>query len=77
MKALYVFGTALGIIGGLILFKYGLPADVSKHGHIGYIAAQDDPQEAAKWNRYWWYSRLGLFFVLTGSIVQAIASVSG
>ena len=53
-------GLVLTIIGGVILFKFGLTADVNPQGNIYIIAENKDETEIAKGKLYIWMGRLGV-----------------
>lgn len=60
------FGLVLGIVGVLLIWRYGLPEHLSRTGAIHLILEQSDDHEASKANDYVWTSRLGLSVVLVG-----------
>ena len=65
-------GLSIDVVGVAVVFFYGLPARVSKGG-IGFIALeQDDPDEAAKWERYNFRSRCGGVLILLGFGLQIV-----
>jgi hypothetical protein len=63
-------GLIFDIIGVLILFKFGLPSEVSKTGSISIIAEQTDEDEVRKWKKYNLFSKIGLAFILIGFFLQ-------
>ena len=63
-------GLTFDIVGVLILFKYGLPADVSKNGSIGLILEQTDKKAIDKWNKYNICSRIDLGLIIVGFLFQ-------
>jgi hypothetical protein len=67
-------GLLFDLIGVLILFKYGLPSDVDKNGHIGLILEQEDEDEKNKWKKYNFRSKIGLGFISIGFIFQIISN---
>jgi hypothetical protein len=67
-------GLVLDIIGVVVLFKYGLPADVSPGGIIGLALEQTDKKEAERFIQYQWRSRLGLTAILAGFAIQLISN---
>jgi len=63
-------GLTFDIFGVVILFKYGLPADVSKHGN-GFLVVETINQKAIdKWNKYNTWSRVGLVLIIAGFACQ-------
>lgn len=66
-------GLTLDIFGVIILFKYGLPADVSKHGN-GFLVVESINQKAIdKWNKYNIRSRVGLGLIIVGFVCQIVS----
>ncbi|MCW3082950.1 MAG: hypothetical protein JWP12_316 [Bacteroidetes bacterium] len=77
MKTCYlinVIGLCFDLIGVLILFKYGLPADVSRDGIQSMNMAGADPDEAKKWKKYNILSRIALLFLICGGVLQIIST---
>jgi hypothetical protein len=78
MSYLYIlssFGLLLDMVGAIMLFKYGLPSEVSKEGNITIVMEQTDEKEIEKWKKYNRYSKFALTFLLTGFLLQFIPSV--
>ncbi|MBC7557527.1 MAG: hypothetical protein H7195_11265 [Chryseobacterium sp.] len=67
-------GLVFDIIGVILLFKYGLPSEVSKTGAIGLIMEQTDESEVAKWRKYNLFSKIGLSFILVGFLFQLVSN---
>jgi hypothetical protein len=55
---LNALGLGAGLIGSVLLFRFGLPPNVHSGGQSALLLEQDDPAEAAKAIRY---DRLGRF----------------
>lgn len=70
-------GLICDIIGVVMLFKYGLPAEVNQHGHSFLIGEQDDEEEKIKWKKYNFLSKIALGFLLLGFVLQFIAVILG
>jgi hypothetical protein len=69
-----VAGLVLDIIGALMLWRYGLPEEVSRSGAIHLIGEQEDAAEKALARRYDWLARLGLTLLILGFVLQLIGS---
>lgn len=74
-QILNIIGLLLDITGVIILFKYGLPADVNPYGHTYLIAEQEDDQEKIKAKKYKKLSRMALTLIIIGCLFQASSSV--
>lgn len=72
--SLNIIGLFLDISGVIILFFYGLPAEVDKNGYNYYIGEEEDGMEKKKYKRYKKISRIGLALIFLGFIFQAGAS---
>lgn len=69
-KIMNTIGLLLDIFGVLILFKYGLPADVNKYGEIPMAFEGVDESEKRRYKKYEFRSRIGLTFLVLGFICQ-------
>lgn len=68
-------GLTFDIIGIIVLFKYGLPQEINKHGHGYLIVEQEDEEEKIKWEKYYFRSKLGLTSLIIGFILQIISTM--
>jgi len=68
-------GLISDIVGGLILFKFGLPSEVSANGIGGISLASPDPIALAKYLHFKKWSRIGLSLVLIGFAGQLLATL--
>jgi hypothetical protein len=59
VRWLTVAGLVLDVIGVLVLWRYGLPEEVSRSGAIRFIAEQEDAAEKALARHYDRLARLG------------------
>ena len=75
-QILNCIGLTFDIIGVIMLFKYGLPSDVNKHGHGFLILEQEDDDEKKKWKKYNFLSRMGLLLIIIGFIFQMCSNFS-
>ena len=67
------FGLFLDIVGVVLLFKFGLPADVSKDGNVS-LAWGKDEDEAKKWERYKCLSWIALCCLVFGFSLQIVSN---
>ncbi len=74
-----MFGLALGIIGVIIIFRYGPPQpDLSEGiplGIEGPAVAAHDANIAALRHTYSVWSHIGLGFILAGFVAQLVAEI--
>ena len=68
-------GLILDILGAFLIYKYGLPEDVSKTGVIYRVIEQEDEDEKLKAIKYDKYSRTGFGLLIMGFILQLISSL--
>lgn len=70
-----IIGLLFDIIGVLVLFKFGLPPDVSRGGLSYYVSLETDRDEERKANKYINISRLALGFIVLGFFFQLISNL--
>ena len=72
-------GLILDIIGVVLLFKYGLPAEVRKTGgmEILYPGGKSDEEAGRKYEYYKLRSRIGLGCLIVGFSLQLISNFVG
>jgi hypothetical protein len=70
-------GLVFDIIGVLLLFKYGLPSEISSTGSIGLSLQGTDRNEIKKWKTYFLWSKIGLSFILIGFAFQLFSNCIG
>ena len=73
---LNISGLFLDIVGVIILFKFGLPADIRRGGITQVITEQIDQEEADKAARYDRWSSVGLITLIVGFLVQGAGSAA-
>ena len=66
-------GLLLDIVGVVLLFRFGLPPDVSRTGAVGWTLGTDEA-EALKARRYDCWSWTALALIVTGFVLQIIAA---
>ncbi len=69
-KVLNSSGLVLDICGAVLLFKYGLPAEISRTGATYIITEQSDEAEVKKARKYDRLGRLGLALLVGGFVLQ-------
>jgi hypothetical protein len=69
-----VAGLVLDIIGVVMLFRYGLPAEISRSGAQAITTEQADPAEQALARRYDCLARLALLCLIAGFFLQLIGA---
>jgi hypothetical protein len=70
-----VIGLTFDIIGVLMLFKYGLPSDLNKNGHISMVLEQVDNDEIHKYKKYERLSYVALVSIIIGFILQGLSTL--
>jgi hypothetical protein len=71
-------GLIAGIIGALVLFKFGLPADVDRQGHIYRVISDVNHEEIRKGKIYDRWGKVGLALLVIGFALQLASNhVSG
>jgi hypothetical protein len=68
-------GLVLNIVGTLLVWRYGLPAPLSRDGAINIIAEQTDNSEKAEAAKYDCKARLGIGLLLLGFALQLVSSL--
>ncbi|WP_426701171.1 hypothetical protein ACPPVV_17660 [Rhodanobacter sp. Col0626] len=71
-------GLVAGIIGALLLFKFGLPADIDRKGLIHRVTSDVDHDEIRKGKLYDRWGKVGLAFLVIAFVLQLASNhVSG
>ncbi len=68
-------GLIFNVIGAILLFKFGLPENINREGHINLILEQEDEGEKRKAQKYDFWGKTGLVFIIIGFIFQLIGSL--
>lgn len=63
------------IFGALLLWRYGLPADVRRDGKYFLVINDGDEVEKAKAKKYDRYSRYAIILLLTGFTLQLLSNL--
>lgn len=72
--AINTLGLFFDIFGAGLLFKFGLPENISRSGAINLIAEQTDEEEKKKATRYDMWGKIGLSALMFGFVLQAISN---
>lgn len=72
---LNIVGLILGIIGSVLLFKYGLPEDINKRGLTLLACEGENEEEKKKYKQYKSWGKVGLGFLVVGFVLQFISSI--
>lgn len=67
-------GLVFDVIGAIMLFRYGLPAEINRTGAQHLILEQEDPAEKALARRYDRWGRVGLALLILGFVLQLVGS---
>lgn len=68
-------GLILDMIGAFLIFKFGLPEEISRTGSGYMILEQEDPEEIATAKKYDKLSKLGFRLLIVGFAFQLISSL--
>ncbi|MXX73092.1 MAG: hypothetical protein F4Y73_14705 [Gemmatimonadetes bacterium] len=66
-------GLLLDIVGVVLLFRFGLPPDVSRDGAVVWTLGTDEG-EVRKAKRFVWVSWAALGLIVTGFILQIVST---
>jgi hypothetical protein len=72
LKFVTILGLLLGLIGVLLLFRYGMPYRVESKGQSFLLLEGTDKTELAEDKRYRTFGNLGLAAVLIGTLLQVV-----
>jgi hypothetical protein len=67
-------GLVLGILGAILIWAYGLPPDVNRHGTSGILLEGTNQAEIEKGILYDFRSRAGLVCLIVSFALQLIAT---
>ena len=68
------FGLICGIVGALLLLRFGIPNKIDPEGHQALILEQDDEDEKKRARTYKKLSNIGLGLICVGFAFQFIAT---
>jgi len=72
-----IFGLTANFVGGILLWKYGIPNKVTRYGGYLLRTAQPVPGLAAKVRFYDRMSGFGLTLLIVGFVVQLLEVMLG
>lgn len=67
-------GLLLDIAGALLIFFYGIPEPISRHGATYLVTGMTDEAEKRKARRYDLLSRIGLALIVGGFAAQLLSN---
>ena len=67
-------GLAFDIIGVILLFFFGIPSDLNKHGRIFRVVSQIDQASIDEWKKFDILSKTGLTLIILGFIFQIFST---
>jgi len=73
---LNVIGLIFDLIGVILLFIYGLPAQIDRSGTTHLVTGHIDKEEVAKGKFYDKMGKLGLVCVIVGFLFQLVANLT-
>lgn len=69
------WGALCGLIGTIMLFKFGLPPKLNPEGHIYIIAEQEDKNEQKKYKKYLKFSYIALGLIALSFLLPILRLV--
>ena len=75
LKLLSPIGLMMDIIGAYLIFKFGLPEEISRTGSDYLVFNSGNPEEKALAAKYDKYSKIGFRLLMLGFILQLIPSI--
>jgi len=73
-KLLNSGGLVLDICGAILIFRYGLPENVSRAGSSALLLEQTDDAEIEKAKRYDRLGRIGIGLLILGFVFQLVSN---
>lgn len=77
MYLLNLAGLIFDIIGVLGLFRYGLPSDLNKQGHVFYVHEKKNQEQIDKYKVYERNSKISLVLIVIGFLLQLTSNIIG
>jgi hypothetical protein len=70
-------GLAFDLIGGLLLWRYGLPESLHRDGVVAAVIYEINQDEKDKIKRYDFWAKIGILFLILGFLLQLAGSILG
>ena len=70
-----IIGLSLDIVGACLIFKFGLPEKIDRHGYIYVTVREKDEKEKEKAKKYDFWAKVGLGCLIIGFALQIISNV--
>lgn len=67
-------GLFMDIVGGFLIFIFGLPENINRDGAIGIVTGETDEDEKKKGRRYDFCARAGLCLLILGFALQLVSN---
>lgn len=67
-------GLAFDIIGAMLMWKYGLPEQISRDGAVNIVVENVDNTEKEKAHRYDCNAGYGIFLLVIGFVLQLVSN---
>jgi hypothetical protein len=66
-------GLLFGLVGVIVLFRYGMPFHVPTNGAVALLTEHTDKADVALEHRYMIYGYVGLACLVIGTVLQMLA----
>lgn len=63
-------GLFFGVVGALLVWKFGLPASIDRTGAIRIVTGQKDPLEIQRARKYDCRSTVGIWLIIFSFLIQ-------
>lgn len=77
MKWLSPIGLIFDVIGAILVYRYGLPEEISRTGAITRVLDQENELETVKAKKYDKYSKCGFYLLILGFLLQFVSAIIG
>ena len=67
-------GLFLDIVGACLIFRFGLPEEIDRHGYIYVIVREKDEKEKEKAKKYDFWAKVGIGCLIIGFFLQIISN---
>jgi len=74
-KLLNIAGLVFGLVGSLLLWRFGLPADVNRKGESVLLLEETDHAEIARGKRYDFWGNIGIVLLVIAFALQLVAAL--
>jgi len=67
-------GLVFGIVGSLLVWKFGLPSDINRHGESALLLEGTDQNQVSLAKKYDRWAKVGLICLAIGFALQLISN---